>query len=215
MAQEVTTDKRTVMLPGVRLSFTDTLITPGVAKGVTDGKPAYGCNIILEKSHPQFEALNARLREALEEAGRQFWGDNKADMYKRIAEDNPKRVAYRSGNRFRNDDGKIYDGYEDNFAISAKGPKGGAVRPKLLDRRKRDITNADKDIGVVMYSGTKADVIVSFYGTDKGGAGIFASIDGIRSHEEGERLGGGGITVSGDMFSDLPDDSTAASDFGV
>ena len=220
MPQEVAADKRTVKLPRVRISFTDTLLTPGVANGVEDGRPSYGCNIILEKSHPNFAALDARIREALSEAGRQFNG--KENLYKTVAEDNPKRVAYRNGNRFKNTDGVIYDGYEGNFAISAKGPKAGRERPKLLDRRKRDVTRDDKDIPVVFYSGTYADVICSFYATDKGGQGIFCSIDAIRSHEEGERLGGGGITVTDDMFDDLPDDDafggdgdTGGGDFGV
>jgi hypothetical protein len=48
-------------------------------------------------------------------------------------------------------------------------------------------------------------VVISFYGTDEGGRGVFASIEAIRSRQEGERLGGG-PRASADDFDDLDDD---------
>lgn len=204
-------DARTVMLKRVRLSFTDTLLRPGKPKGVEDAKESYGCNIINERGD-HFDANDKAIRAAMSEAGQQFKGN--PDLYKVIIEKDAKRVAYRKGERFTNDDGKIYDGYEGNFAISGKGPRGGQERPTLKDRRKRDITDIDKDIPTVCYSGSYADVIVSFYGTDKGGLGIFCSIEAIRSHEEGDHLGGSRVDVTDDMFDDLPDDDSFDDDTG-
>ena len=63
---------------------------------------------------------------------------------------------------------------------------------------------AEDDILDVMYGGVYADVILSFYGTDKGGRGVFCTIEAIRSHEEGERMGGG-VVVDADDFDDLED----------
>lgn len=206
MAEPQFPDARTVLLKKARLSFTDNLLTPGTAKGVADATPKYGCNILIERDSPNFEANDKKIREAMSEAGHQFKGNR--DLYKVIIEKDAKRVAYRKGERFTNDEGKIYEGYEGNFAISATGPGGGKERPTMKDRRKRDITAIDKDIPVVCYSGSYCDAIVSFYGTDKGGLGIFCSIEAIRSHEEGARLGGGRVDVTDDMFDDLEDDDS-------
>jgi hypothetical protein len=48
---------------------------------------------------------------------------------------------------------------------------------------------------------------VSFFGTDKGGKGLFCSVEAIRSRQEGERLGGG-PRASADDFDDLDDDDS-------
>ena len=210
MAEPVFPDARTVLCKGLRLSFTDTLLTPGKPKGADDAKESYGCNFINERDSKHFADNDKKIRAALSEAGFQFKGNR--DLYKVIIEKDPKRVAYRKGERFTNDDGKIYDGYEGNFAISAKGPRAGRERPTMKDRRKRDITGIDKDILAVCYSGSYCDAILSFYGTDKGGQGIFCSIEAIRSHEEGDHLGGGRIAVSDDMFDDLEDDDSFDND---
>lgn len=203
MSEQIGADKRTVKLNRVRLSFTDGIKVKSRPKGVDDGKEKHSCNIIIPSDHPQAGALLKACVAAIEESGAQQWG--KPDAWKSIQEDNPKRVCFKKGERFKNEDGEIYDGYEGNYAFSATGPKGGDERPKLLDRHKRDV--AEADILDVFYSGSYADVIVSFFGTDKGGRGIFAQVNGIRSHQEGDRLAGGGITVTKDMFDDLPDDN--------
>jgi hypothetical protein len=70
------------------------------------------------------------------------------------------------------------------------------------------------DINDVFYNGSYVDVVISFYGTDKGGNGIFSSIEAIRSWQEGDRMGGG-IQVDDDDFDDLDDEiapKTPASD---
>lgn len=201
MGIEDKSDGRTVQLKRVRLSFTDSLKEKRAT--VENGTPKHSCNIILESAGAEFDKNKAKVMSAIEKACEQQWKNK--DAWKGIAEESPKRVAFRKGERFKNKEGKVYAGYEGNYAISAGGPGGGQRRPKLLDRRKREVE--EKDILDVMYGGSYADVIVSLYGTDKGGRGIFASIEAIRSHEEGERMGGG-VYVDADDFDDLEDDDS-------
>lgn len=204
MSEMKAPDARTVQFNNVRLSFTDGIVEPKAA--VADGPKKFGCNIILDASKPEHASNMAKAGAALNAASKQEW--DREDMWKVIAEDNPKRVCFRKGERFRNQDsGEIYQGYEGNFAISGSGPRGGKSRPKLYDRYRRDV--AEKDIGEVCYSGSYADIIVSFYGNREGGNGVFCSIEAIRSRQEGDRIGGGGITVTSDMFSELPGEPDA------
>lgn len=217
MAIEEKSDGRTVQLKRVRLSFTKRLKTKGKTSDEAN-KETHGLNVILDKSQPTFQANLDKCIAALKAAGEKAWKN--PDAYKDIAEDAPKRVCFRKGERFKNGEGKVYAGYEGNYAFGANGPSGGDKRPKLLDRRKRALREQATgehikanaifeiaDIDDIFYGGCYADVIVSFYGTDKGSRGIFATIEAIRSHQEGERMGGG-VEVDADDFDDLEDDDS-------
>lgn len=202
MAIEEKSDGRTVQLKRVRLSFTPRLKT--AAKTSSDSeKETHGCNVVLEKDSPNFEVNDAKVMSAIKAAGKLAFKNENA--YLTIAEDAPKRVCYRDGNKWKNKEGKVYAGYENAKAFSGAGPGGGLKRPKLLDRHKREVEV--KDIDDVFYGGVYADVIVSFYGTEKGSRGIFCTIEAIRSHQEGDRIGGG-VHVDADDFDDLEDDDS-------
>lgn len=205
-------DPRTVTLKKVRLSFTDGIYEKQATNPEEPDKKKHNFNVILEKTGPgatYFDENHAKVIAAMEAAGLKQW--KKADMHVSIAEDNPKRVTYKDGKRFKNKEGKIYTGYEGNMAFSATGPSGGQKRPILRDKYKREV--AEKDIQDVFYGGTYADVIVSFYGTDKGSAGIFATAELVRSHQEGERMGGGFVLSDDDL--DELDDLGDPSDDGL
>ena len=202
MGVEERGDGRTVQLKRVRLSFTDSL--KEASPTIDGGVPKHTCNMILEIDSPSFAANKAKVISALKSASDKTW--KKEGAWKELWDDDPKRCCFRKGARFKNSEGKVYAGYEGNVAISGAGPSGGKKRPKMLDRHKRPV-EAD-DILDVCYGGTYADVIISFYGTDKGGRGLFCSIDAIRSHQEGEHIGGGGITVDADDFDDLDDEDS-------
>lgn len=198
-----TSDGRTVQLKHVRLSFCDSLLHKKKTAKTDDAKEAHSANLILEKDDPHFQRNYDAVVSALRAASEEKWS-GKPDRWKQIHDDDPKRVCFRSGSRFKNQTtGEIYAGYDGNYAIAGKGPTGGQKRPKLLDRHKRVVE--EKDILDVMYPGTYCDAIVSFYGTDKGGLGVFCSIEAIRSHQEGERTAGG-VDVDPDVFDDLEDD---------
>lgn len=203
MAIEEKSDGRTVQLKRVRLSFTDSLKDKKKTSDDPNAKPKHGLNVINEADSPYGEENNKKIMAAIRAAGEKQWKN--PDAFKGIAEDSPKRVCFRKGEKFKNKEGKVYAGYEGNTAFSASGPSAGQKRPKLLDRRKREV--GEDEILDVFYSGVYADVVVSFFGTDKGSRGIFASVEAIRSHEEGERMGGG-VYVDADDFDDLEEDDS-------
>ena len=203
MGVEDRSDGRTVQLKRIRLSFTDSLKEASAT--VEDGPKKHTCNMILESGGDTFDMNKKKVIAALKSAGEKAWKHEGA--WKDLWDDDPKRCCFRKGARFKNKEGQVYAGYDDNIAISGAGPSGGKKRPKMLDRHKRPVEEAD--ILDVCYSGSYADVIISFYGTDKGGSrGIFCSIDAIRSHQEGDAQGGGGIVVEADDFDDLDDDDS-------
>lgn len=209
MSEKEQNDPRTVQLKMVRLSFTDGLKDKKAA--VRDGKEKHSVNLIVvqaddgtplgKKAAAEFERNEAKIFAAMGAACDQQWG--KADAYVAISQDDAKRCAFRKGERFKNEEGEIYKGYEGNWAISASGPRGGQLRPKMFDRHKRQVE--EKDILDVCYGGAYSDAIVSFYGTNEGGRGVFCSVEAIRSRQEGERIGGGGWTGSVDEFDDIDD----------
>jgi hypothetical protein len=200
---------RTVLIKGGRLSFGESLKDKSIpSKGDSDAKPAHGCNILLERNHEHFESNKAVIIKALQAAGEEF--KKRPDFWQELWEDAPKQLCFRKGERFKNTDtGEIYAGYEGNLVVVGKGPRAGENRPVLKDRFKRDVQY--EDISDVCYNGTYGDFIVSFYGTDKGGTPrITCSVEAVRSWQEGERMGGGGIDVRDDDFDDMDDipDST-------
>ena len=198
-------DGRTVQLKNVRLVFTDSLKEARAT--VENGEPKHTCTVLLEADKPETEANKKKLMAALEAASEREW--KKKDAWKAIAEDDPKRVAFRKGERFKNKEGEVYAGFAGNHALAVSGPMGGKKCPKILNRNKHAV--AVDDILDVVYPGTYADVVVSLYGTNKGGKGVFASVEAIRSRQEGERVGGG-VDVDADDFDDLEDDDLIEDD---
>lgn len=201
-------DGRAVQLKGVRLSFTQGLYEKKAT--VKDGVPKHNFNVILETAHPNFAQNKAKIEAALAAAAEREWKDG--NRWKRIAENDPKRLCFRKGERFANQEsGEPYNGYAGNFGIAVGCPGKGQKRPgKLLDRHKRTVE--EKDILDVFYSGTYADVVIEFYGTNEGGPGIFCTASAIRSHQQGENLGGGGVPVDDDDFDDLEDEEDSFGD---
>ena len=222
MAEEKKKDPRTQTFKRVRLAFADGLVEQSTPKGVDDATPKFNTQLLIEVVGDDEKATaNARNNQqaallGIEAACDQQWG--KKDRWKSIQEDAPKRIAFRKGERFKNDDGEVYKGYAGNFVISAAGPGAGKRRPKLFDRHRQEVTgDEDKVKGLfqkIAYSGCYVDAIVSFYGGEKGGAGVFASIDAIRSHEEGTPTGGGGYQASSDDFDAFDDEGSVPGSTG-
>lgn len=200
MTVETRGDGRTVQLKGMRLSFAERIHTADKTSDESD-KKTHGCNFINERDSPHFDSNHKKIIAAMKKAGELAFKNENA--YITIAEDTPKRVCYRDGNRWKNREGQIYQGYENNKAFSANGPGGGLKRPNLYDRHKLEV-DIDK-IPEIFYGGVYCDCVVSFYGTEKGSRGIFATIDAIRSHQTGDRMGGG-IIVTADDFDDFDDE---------
>jgi hypothetical protein len=150
-------DPRTVTLKGVRFSFTDALVEKRATSAENPDRKTHHLNIIIENSGPYAkyaEENRKKVMEAIRAAGLQKW--KKEDAYKDIMEDSPKRVTYRKGDKFKNKEGKIYDGYEGNHAFGATGPGGGQKRPRLIDRRKRILRLAGAG-GLRLFVGGSGD----------------------------------------------------------
>ena len=193
-------DGRTVQLKRVRLSFSS---LDEKRATVEDGEPKHGFNVILEKDSPYYNENKRKVEAALAAAGLVAFKDE--GRWKAVQEDNPKRVCYREGRRFKNKEGKIYDGYDGNWAVTCGTPKKGQQLPKkMIDRHKRAVSGKT-DIADVFYNGVVCDVFLSFFGTDKGGQGFFNTCDAIRSWQEGDHMGGG-ILVDDSDFDDADDD---------
>lgn len=197
---------RTVLLTNVRLSFADSLKEAKLPKKPEPGaKATHSTNLLIEKGSPDYESNVAAVKAALRAAAKEF--KRPEDWWERLWADDPKQLSFRKGDKFKTDAGEIYKGYEGNTVVICKGPSGGLKRPKLLDRHKREVEV--KDINDVCYNGSYCDAQVSFYGTDTGGtARLTCSVEAIRSHQQGERLGGGGIGVDTDDFDDLGGDDS-------
>ena len=196
------TTGRTVLLTGVRISFGESLQEKKLVKGAN--RPTHHSNFIIPRDGKDFdknvEVIKQALRNTCKEAKRpENWWEG-------LYQDEPKQLCFRDGRHSKDREGKIRAGYEGNLFIAAKGPKAGEERPsKMLDRHKRPVE--EKDINDVFYNGTLCDAQIAFYYTDKhGSARITCSIEGLRSHQEGDRLGGGGTYVDADDFDDFEGD---------
>lgn len=200
------TTGRTVQLTNVRLSFADSLKDASLSKKADPGsRPTHGTNFIIEKGTPDYDSNVAAIKSALRAAAKEY--KKPEDWWETLWADKPDKLCFRKGDRFKTDDGVIYKGYEGHAVVVAKGPSGGQKRPKMLDRHKREVEY--KDIHDVMYGGSYCDAQISFYGTDTGGtARLTCSVEAIRSRQEGERLGGGGIGVDVNDFEDLGGDDS-------
>lgn len=202
---------RTVLLTRARASFADSLQEATLPRKNKDpnAKPKHGSNFIIEKDGPyadHFESNKAAIISALKAACREF--KKPEDWWKTLWDDKPDNISFKRGDRFKTDDGEIYKGYAGNLVVSAKGPKGGQLRPQIRDRYKKIIEDISR-INEIVYNGTYCDAIVSFYGTENGGTPrLTCSVEAVRSLQEGDRLGGGGVYVDDDDFDTVGDDDS-------
>ncbi|RWO06346.1 MAG: DUF2815 family protein [Mesorhizobium sp.] len=199
---------RTVTLTRVIASFADSLNVASLPKKNKDpnAKPKHGSNFILVTGSPDFDSNKAACISAMKAAGVEF--KRGEGWWKTLWEDKPDNLSFKKGDRFKTDAGEIYKGYAGNLVVAAKGPGGGLKRPQVRDRYKKVITDPAQ-FNEIVYNGTLCDAIISFYGTENGGTPrITCSVEAIRSHQEGERLGGGGVYVDDDDFDTLEADDS-------
>lgn len=196
MAEDKQADLRRVTLKNVRLSFASALAEK--QRSHPDGPLKFGCNFINESSQPEFAANDRAIKRAIEAAEiKEFGADGVGKIARTV--DDPKRLAYRPGEKFKNTEGEIYGGYAGNFGLTVKADR----RPNLWDRHKRDVEV--EDIPDVFQAGFYCDAIVSFYCTSKkeqGGNGLFASVEAVRSRQTGEPFGASNNTKADDFDED-------------
>lgn len=193
MSETKAPDARRVTLKDVVLSYPTLREAEATIEG---GKKKFSSNFIIDPNTASGKANIAAAQKAV--AAAELAEFKETGVIKKAVED-PKRIALRAGERFKNTDGDVYGGYEGMVGIAAKADK----RPKLWDRKKNLVEL--EDIEDVFYGGVRCDVVLSFFCTSKkehGGKGLFCTVEGIRSRQEGEPFGGG-ARASADDFDDL------------
>lgn len=168
---------------------------------VKNGPLKHRANFIIDPSTKEGKKAIAAIEKARDEA----IGEIAAWKGKlpRLKED---RDSYYDGDDMLDKDGNIRNGYEDMKYIKCTNDR----RPKLRTRDgKGDIAREDD----LIYSGAFVALYGRFYAMndpDKGGPGLFCSMDGVQFVRHGEKFEGGGI--DDDAFHDFGDDEDDAFD---
>lgn len=160
---------------------------------VKDGPKKYRTNLLIDPSTKEGKKSIAAIENAIDEVKEVMW-PGKTPKFK------DDRYALMDGNDMVDGDGNVRDGYEDMMYLKASNDR----RPKLRDRDGQ--TDLDRDDDKI-YSGANVILYGRVYGIkdqDKGGNGVFASVDAVQFVSHGEKFGGGGI--DDDEFENLGDD---------
>lgn len=181
------------VLKNVRLSF------PKLWKkeaATDDAKPKYGASFLMDPATPDGKRNVRACQQAIEAV--------MMEKFKRKVTLKPGREGMQDGDDVISDKtGEPYVGYEGMKVVTAKNDK----KFPIVDRRKRPVSEEDD----VIYAGCYVNVVLRFYGIDgkeKGGNGIFASLEALQFAGDGEAFGGGSVDVD-DYFEDFEDDGGA------
>lgn len=191
-------------LRDVRLSFPK-LFTPEAS--VKDGPLKFGSNFLIHPDDQYYDENCAAAQAAYDAVFKDRWKDKKP-----VLKDD--RKCYREGEKFVNQEsGEIYAGYEGVMVVTAargagksKNPEDSihkAKRPPMYYRNKDKV---EEDDGT-FYGGCRVDAIVNFYAIndmDKGGNGIFATIELIRFRRDDTPFGAAPVSI--DELEDLEDE---------
>lgn len=194
-------DERVATIKNVRLSFCNGLRTK--TKSHPDAKEKHSCSFILDPGVAEHAANMKAVKKAIAAAEIKEFGTGKEGIIAKTVQDN-KRIVFREGSKFTNEDGDVYDGYSVEGAFGLGSCKSDK-RPKLFDRSKTAVEL--EDIDDVFQAGQYCDAIVSFYCTSKkeqGGRGLFASVQLIRARQVGDTFGAGN-NADPDDLDDLDD----------
>lgn len=185
-----------VVLKKVRLSF------PKLWKkeaATEDATPKYGASFLLDPNTPEGKANIRACREAIKAV--------QEDKFKKVVKLKPGREGLMDGEECISDNtGEPYSGYEGMMVVAAKN---GNKFP-IVDRARRPL---DEEDGVI-YAGCYVNAVIRFYGVDdpkRGGKGVFASLEAIQFHSDGEAFGAGAIDVD-EYFDEFEDDEESYDD---
>jgi len=186
-----------VHLLNVRLSFPDIW----EAAAIKDGKPKFGADLII---HPDSKVLAVKengakvettMEKVMSAVAKTGWKEKGERVLKGLE---PSKKCYREGDRRVNDAEEVYEGYEGLMYVTAKN----ASRPRILDRDKTPLTEADGR----PYSGCFVNAIIDVYPMkDAERKGVFATLMGVQFVKDGDNFGGGSV-ASEDEFDDIGED---------
>lgn len=198
MAQDQKKDPRRVTLSNIRLSYPTLRHKKAATKG---GKEKFSASFLMDPTTPEGQTAIKKAQAAVVAAEIEHYGEGKAGFIKKVVED-PKRIALLKGERCKNQEGEVYSGYEGMIALKTSADR----RPLLLARNKTEVDI--EDIEDAFYGGLICDATVSFFcisDQEKGGNGLFCTVESIRSRETGEPFGGN-RRATADDYDDLDDD---------
>ena len=194
------------ILKNVRLSYPD-LFKPG--KPMNEGDtPKYGGQFIFS---PDSEAA-AAAKAAFTATATETFGPNAKAILGAMEK---SKKCLRNGDENLTKDGAIRDGYGGNLYVVARNKaKPLLIGPvRTAPKGTNDATYSDgspilTEEGGKPYGGCYVDAVVSVYAVtdkDKGGNGVFASIELVRFRKDGEPFGAGPVDAD-DYLDDLDDE---------
>jgi len=183
----------TVKLNNVRLSFPK-LHKPEAFGG---GEPKYSASFLLDPESDTGKQNIKLFKQALDEACKAKWGDDKG-KWPKFKQDHK---CFRDGNDFE------YDGYADMKVISSSERKP----PMLLNRDKTPLNEAECMQRDVLEAGDYVNAVINIWcydtKTEEGMPvkGYGANLRAVQFIEVGERFGGGEPIDGDEWFDDIDD----------
>lgn len=166
---------------------------------VSGGRESYKSNFIIDLDTKVGKMNHAALEKAVEEVGREKFKDKWPQIKKGIKED---RMCYRPGDTFASaESGEIYPGYDGNV-MGLTGSNQSQFT--IVDRDRSALTEKDGR----PYSGCYVNAVVRLYAIndkDKGGNGVFCTIEAVQYYAKGEAFGAGKMSAE-EAFDDLSDE---------
>lgn len=186
----------TIAITG-RLSFPKLWKKEASAAGA---EPKYSLSIILDPNIKVCADSIERVNDTIKLVAENTW---KAKADKIIASLGDRTVMF-DGDDLTNSEGDEIAGYPGNFIVRA----GNRKEFKRLARDKTPLTEEICSKQDIMQGGQWVDAVISVYpitDKDKGGNGIFATIEVVRYRKDGERFGAAPVNED-DFLDDLDDD---------
>lgn len=190
-----------VLIKNVRLSFPRLF---EAEPSVPGGTPKFSAAFLIDPNSDTGKRNLSQIVSAIKEVCDEEWG--KEEMYKTMKEG---RVALTRGDdHVHQQTGEPYDGYPGMMVVKASSPQ--KRRPATVDRRRRPVTDEDQ----VFYGGCYVNAAITIYtvkGQEKGGNGVFASLEAVQFYADGEPFGAGPVDPES-VFDDEGDDGDAGFD---
>lgn len=178
-----------IVLKNVRLSFAQLWEAKPFAND-PKSKPAFSANFLMTPDHPALKEV----RNAINEVAKEKWVAKAAVTLKAIEAKDDSCLH----------DGDMkpeYDGFPGNLYLSARS----YVRPKVVDRNKADLVEADGR----PYSGCYVNASVDIWAQDNSyGKRVNATLVGVQFVKDGDAFAGG-PAPSADAFDDISEGADA------
>lgn len=179
----------------VRLSYFRGFEKTASVKG---GKLKYRTNGLMSKETKEGRASIKVSKEAVYDLIKKEWPGKDPEKFLKSLKD---RSPLFDGDEYVNDDGDVREHYDGQMFLKLTNDK----KPKYKDRRGEDVDEEDReDMFVSGYWAIAYWHLYAIKDKDKGGNGIFTTIDALQYYKRDEEFTGGGI--DDDEIADLGDE---------